>query len=50
MADDGTAGVGGKVRTTARQVVTEPLATGTLATGTLEPEILATAKPPTAQD
>lgn len=50
MADDGTAGVGGKAKTTARQVVSEPSATGALATGTVEPETLATATPPATQD
>jgi predicted RNA-binding protein YlxR (DUF448 family) len=50
MADDGTAGVSGKVKTTARHVASEPSATGVLATGTVEPEALATAKPPATQD
>jgi hypothetical protein len=50
MADDGTAGVGGKVKTTARDVASEPSATGTLTTGTVEPEALATATPSATQD
>jgi predicted RNA-binding protein YlxR (DUF448 family) len=55
MADDGTAGVGGKARTTAKQLVTEPLGAGTLETSKLDPETsaagaLATANPPATQD
>jgi predicted RNA-binding protein YlxR (DUF448 family) len=46
MADDGTAGVGGKTKTTAKQLVTEPLATGTLETERSAAETLATAKMP----
>jgi predicted RNA-binding protein YlxR (DUF448 family) len=49
MADDGTAGVGGKTKTTAKQLVTEPLATGTLETENPEAETLATAKMPPKQ-
>jgi predicted RNA-binding protein YlxR (DUF448 family) len=46
MADDGTAGVGGKTKTTAKQLVTEPLATETLETENSAAEALATAKVP----
>ena len=43
MADDGKAGVGGKAKTTARPLVTEASATGTLETESSAAESLATA-------
>jgi uncharacterized protein len=55
MADDGKAGVGGKAKTTAKQLVTEPLGAGSLETSKLDSEtsaagVLATANPPATQD